>query len=260
MGFLREPGWVAVAPPASGNLAGRGHPFSPCHDDLLEFDSGTGNSGPANPEPPTVVLIKQAFARNRRSLQPNPSWGRGFFLAGWLFEQGGRPLAKLGLPGSHLGTLELKLICDLAHRLESFDSFNGDFRFEFRLVISSSSLCHFDFLNGYFILKKTQSGGLKIGGHITCLGQNCIYFPYMISQGSSLLNRITIDPEVCHGKPCIRGLRYPVEWLLDLMSGDMTKAEILEDYPDLEAADLQAALAFAARVVRVKEIAPLSSL
>jgi uncharacterized protein (DUF433 family) len=61
---------------------------------------------------------------------------------------------------------------------------------------------------------------------------------------TSLLERITIDPEICHGKPCIRGLRYPVEFLLELLSSGMTYAEILEDYDDLEVADLLAALIY----------------
>jgi uncharacterized protein (DUF433 family) len=58
-------------------------------------------------------------------------------------------------------------------------------------------------------------------------------------------SRITIDPAVCHGKPCVRGLRYPVEMLLDLLGTGMTTDEILADYEDLEADDLRAALAFA---------------
>lgn len=57
-------------------------------------------------------------------------------------------------------------------------------------------------------------------------------------------NRITIDPAVCHGKPCIRGLRYPVEMLLELLSAGMTIEEILADYEDLEREDLLAVLAF----------------
>jgi uncharacterized protein (DUF433 family) len=61
----------------------------------------------------------------------------------------------------------------------------------------------------------------------------------------TLLSRITIDPAVCHGKPCIRGLRYPVEMLLELLSSGMTIDEIRNDYEDLEREDLQAALAFA---------------
>ena len=62
-----------------------------------------------------------------------------------------------------------------------------------------------------------------------------------------LLSRITIDATVCHGKPCIRGLRYPVEMLLDLLSSGMTNDDILADYEDLERDDLLAALAYAAR-------------
>jgi uncharacterized protein (DUF433 family) len=74
-----------------------------------------------------------------------------------------------------------------------------------------------------------------------------------------LLSRITIAPEICHGKPCIRGLRYPVEFLLELMSSGMTTAEILADYDDLEPEDLLAATAFAARAIRTKRVLPLSA-
>jgi uncharacterized protein (DUF433 family) len=63
----------------------------------------------------------------------------------------------------------------------------------------------------------------------------------------ALLSRITIEPAICHGKPCVRGLRYPVETLLELLSSGMTIDEILTDYEDLERDDLLAALAFAAR-------------
>lgn len=70
----------------------------------------------------------------------------------------------------------------------------------------------------------------------------------------SLLTRITIDPDICHGKPVIRGLRYPVQTLLELLSAGMTFAEILADYPDLEEADLRAALAFAAQLTEVKHL------
>ncbi|MBD2425804.1 DUF433 domain-containing protein [Phormidium sp. FACHB-1136] len=61
---------------------------------------------------------------------------------------------------------------------------------------------------------------------------------------TSLLERITIDPEICHGKPCIRGLRYPVGFLLELLSSEMTHAAILEDYDDLEAEDFLAVLLY----------------
>ena len=73
---------------------------------------------------------------------------------------------------------------------------------------------------------------------------------------AELLQRITLDPEVCHGKPCIRGLRYPVETMLELLSSGMTSAEILEDYDDLEPEDLQAVLAYATRLSRIKRILP----
>jgi uncharacterized protein (DUF433 family) len=66
--------------------------------------------------------------------------------------------------------------------------------------------------------------------------------------------RITIDPEICHGKPCIRGLRYTVEMILELLSSGMTVDEVLADYEDLEREDILAVLAFAARLSQVKRI------
>ena len=67
----------------------------------------------------------------------------------------------------------------------------------------------------------------------------------------NLLDRITTDPAICHGQPTIRGLRYPVSMVLDLMSGGMTSEEILADYEDLEVDDLRATLAYAARLAHV---------
>lgn len=74
-----------------------------------------------------------------------------------------------------------------------------------------------------------------------------------------LKDRITIDPAVCHGKPCIRGLGYPVEMLLELLSGGMTVDDILADYEDLERDDVLAALEFAARLSQVKRIEQAAS-
>ncbi len=71
---------------------------------------------------------------------------------------------------------------------------------------------------------------------------------------NTLLARITVDPAVCHGKPCVRGLRYPVESLLELLSSGMTTEEILADYEDLERDDLLAVLAFAARLSRTRRL------
>ena len=76
-------------------------------------------------------------------------------------------------------------------------------------------------------------------------------------KAEELLKRITMSAEICHGKPCIRGLRYPVEFILEMLSGDTTEAEFLEDYPDLEAEDLKAAQAYAARLAKIKSFAPL---
>lgn len=71
---------------------------------------------------------------------------------------------------------------------------------------------------------------------------------------TELLQRITLNPNVCFGKPTIRNLRYPVETMLDLMSAGMTVEELLEDYPDLEKEDFQACLLFASKLVKVNSI------
>jgi uncharacterized protein (DUF433 family) len=73
---------------------------------------------------------------------------------------------------------------------------------------------------------------------------------------TTLLSRITVDPKICHGKPCIRGLRYPVESLLELLSGGTTAEQILADYPDLEPDDLRAVYAYSAQLSRVQRIDP----
>lgn len=65
-------------------------------------------------------------------------------------------------------------------------------------------------------------------------------------------SRITVDPAICHGKPCIRGMRYPVENILEWLAAGMTIEEILDDYEDLEREDILAALAFAARMTHIK--------
>lgn len=71
--------------------------------------------------------------------------------------------------------------------------------------------------------------------------------------------RITVDPLICHGKPVIRGLRYPVETILELLSAGMTVDEILADYEDLEREDILATLAFAARLSQVKRLELVSA-
>lgn len=59
------------------------------------------------------------------------------------------------------------------------------------------------------------------------------------------LGRITIDHEICHGKPCIRGMRWPVEVIIDMLGSGMSVEEVLEDHPELEKEDIFACLNFA---------------
>ncbi len=66
------------------------------------------------------------------------------------------------------------------------------------------------------------------------------------------IERITIDPNICHGKPCIRGMRWPVEVLLDLIASEMTWDEILKDHPELEREDILACLNYAKLLVSGK--------
>jgi uncharacterized protein (DUF433 family) len=61
----------------------------------------------------------------------------------------------------------------------------------------------------------------------------------------SYLDRITTKPEICHGKPCIRGMRWPVEVIIDMLSSGMTTDEILADHPELEKEDILASLQYA---------------
>ena len=70
----------------------------------------------------------------------------------------------------------------------------------------------------------------------------------------SLLARITIDPAICHDKPCVRGRRYLVETQLELLGSGMTTAEILADSEDLEREDLLAVLAFGARLIQTRRL------
>ncbi len=60
-----------------------------------------------------------------------------------------------------------------------------------------------------------------------------------------MLERITWHPEVCHGKPCIRNMRWPVEVIIDLLGSGMGAEDIIKDHPELEKEDILAALNFA---------------
>jgi len=73
------------------------------------------------------------------------------------------------------------------------------------------------------------------------------------------MNRITIKPEQMNGVPCIRGLRIPVATVVGMVAEGMTAAQILQDYPDLEAADVRAALECAAEAVRERVLPKLDA-
>jgi uncharacterized protein (DUF433 family) len=81
-----------------------------------------------------------------------------------------------------------------------------------------------------------------------------INFVQNIQSMEHLLNRITLNPDVCFGKPTIRNMRYPVEMILDLLSAGMTYKELLDDYEDLEDADIRACLLFASKLTKVNSI------
>lgn len=91
------------------------------------------------------------------------------------------------------------------------------------------------------------------------LNQWCRCCGWRYREGMSRLQRITSDPAVCHGQPTVRGLRYPVENLLELLSSGMTIDEVLDDYPDLERDDLLAALEFGALTAGGGRVVPLGA-
>lgn len=68
------------------------------------------------------------------------------------------------------------------------------------------------------------------------------------------ISRITIDSSVCHGKPCIRNMRWPVEVILDMLSSEMKIEEILNDHPELEREDILASLRYAKLLASGKTI------
>ena len=71
----------------------------------------------------------------------------------------------------------------------------------------------------------------------------------------SLISRITANPKQCGGRPCIRGMRIRVSDVLDLFAAGLTAAQILEEMPDLEKEDLQAALQYASRKIDYPRLA-----
>ena len=113
-------------------------------------------------------------------------------------------------------------------------------------------------LGGRVLVAGVDTGHQSVEGRVRRNG----YPPFWNRSGAAIQlfvetmmnaqSRITIDSDICHGKPTIRGLRYPVETILELLSSGMTADEILADYEDLEREDLLAVFAYAARLSQVK--------
>jgi uncharacterized protein (DUF433 family) len=74
-----------------------------------------------------------------------------------------------------------------------------------------------------------------------------------------LLNRITINPKILVGKPTIRGLRISVEQILNALAAGVPEDDLLKDYPELEAEDIRAALAYAASIIAEEKVYPLQT-
>jgi uncharacterized protein (DUF433 family) len=72
-----------------------------------------------------------------------------------------------------------------------------------------------------------------------------------------VLERITLNPAVCNGKPTLRNMRFTVSQLLELLAAGMTETEILADYPYLEKEDIQACLLYASHIADARAIVPV---
>jgi uncharacterized protein (DUF433 family) len=76
----------------------------------------------------------------------------------------------------------------------------------------------------------------------------------MVSSRESLLSRISIDPNICFGKPCIRGHRIWVSLILDMLAEGMSVQDILDEYPGIEEADVLACIAYGAEMSRERYV------
>jgi len=75
---------------------------------------------------------------------------------------------------------------------------------------------------------------------------------------NNYLSRITINPAICHGKPCIRGMRWPVDVILDLLSSEMSVEDILKDHAELEREDIIASLQYAKLLASGKSLSEVA--
>jgi uncharacterized protein (DUF433 family) len=71
---------------------------------------------------------------------------------------------------------------------------------------------------------------------------------------NDMLSRITVDPDICHGKPCLRGLRYPVETILEYLAGGNSPEDLLAEFPDLEREDILACYEFSRQMLSAKSV------
>ncbi|OFX46076.1 MAG: hypothetical protein A2046_04255 [Bacteroidetes bacterium GWA2_30_7] len=76
---------------------------------------------------------------------------------------------------------------------------------------------------------------------------------------TDISSRITLNSDVCNGKPSIRNMRFTVTQLLELLASGMTNNEILKDYPYIEKADIEACLNYAAHIANTKKVIPFSA-
>ena len=70
----------------------------------------------------------------------------------------------------------------------------------------------------------------------------------------NLLVRITVDPEICHGKLCVRGLRYPVETILEYLAGGDSVEDLLSEFPDLQRDDIRASHEYSRKILAAKSL------
>jgi uncharacterized protein (DUF433 family) len=96
--------------------------------------------------------------------------------------------------------------------------------------------------------------GVASGASVVIIIDNALLKSNISVMKIEYLNRISIDPNICFGKPCIKGHRIWVSLILDMLSGGMTMDDILEDYPQLQREDILAYLAYGAEMARERYV------
>jgi uncharacterized protein (DUF433 family) len=96
--------------------------------------------------------------------------------------------------------------------------------------------------------------GIKTIFAISRYNKNWVIYNNLETMDSELLKRITINPEICHGKPTIRNTRHMVEGIIEYLAGGDSIEDILQEFPELEKEDILACLAFAAKSIHFKDI------